>query len=172
MTGKAKSTVLVGIGSNLQDAAGSPPIAQCRAAVSALALLPGLRLTATSRWYATPSEPLGAGAPDFVNGVARLEGPLGDPATVLSALHAIEATAGRARPYPNAPRTLDLDLLDAWGMVRESGAVILPHPRADRRRFVLVPLRDVAPTWRHPVSGATVEALLALLPPGPEPLEA
>lgn len=170
MAGKAKSTVLVGIGSNLPDAAGLVPIDQCRAAVAALAMLPGLRLAATSRWYATPSEPLGAGAPDFVNGVARLEGPSGEPAALLAALHAIEAAAGRARPYLNAPRTLDLDLLDAWGAVRDGPALTLPHPRAHLRRFVLVPLRDVAPDWRHPVFGAPIDALLAALPPGPQPV--
>jgi len=170
MAGKVNSNVLVGIGSNLADADGVAPLDQCRAALAALAALPGLRLVAASPWYATPSEPLGAGAPDFVNGVARLEGPPANPATVLAALHAIEAAAGRARPYPNAPRTLDLDLLDARGEVVAQPYLTLPHPRAHLRRFVLVPLRDVAPDWRHPISGATVDALLAALPAGPEPV--
>jgi 2-amino-4-hydroxy-6-hydroxymethyldihydropteridine diphosphokinase len=133
--------------------------------------LPGLRLAALSRWYRTRPEPPLPGVPDFVNGVARLEGEVADPAALLAALHAIEAGAGRRRPFPNAPRTLDLDLIAVGGMVRAAPDPVLPHPRAHLRRFVLEPLADVAPGWRHPVLGRSVEALLAGLPgPRAEPL--
>lgn len=113
------------------------------------------------------------GAPWFVNGVIRLEGEAGDPAALLGMLHAIEATAGRQRPYPNAPRSLDLDLIDLDGLVRPGGGAwpdpVLPHPRAHLRRFVLQPLAEVAPGWRHPLLGLSAAALLAGLPPGPAP---
>lgn len=169
MAEKRNSIVLVAIGANLPGADGAPPIVTCRAAVAALAVLPGLRLMAVSRFFATPAEPLGSGAPDFVNAVARLDGPPGDPEALLTALHGIEATAGRTRSVPNAPRPLDLDLIDAWGLVVNSPGLALPHPRAAVRRFVLVPLLDVAPDWRHPISGVAGSALLTGLPSGPLP---
>jgi len=169
MDGKQNSTVLIGIGANLHDANGAPPLATCRAAIAALARLPGAGPVAVSRWYATEAEPRGQGAPDYVNGVARLDLPPGDPVALLAALRAIEAAAGRTRPYPNAPRTLDLDLIDAWGLVRLAPDPVLPHPRATLRRFVLVPLMDVAPDWRDPVTGHGLDVLLATLPPGAAP---
>jgi len=161
--GKAESAVLIALGANLPGADGAPPLETCRRALGGLARLPGLRLVAVSRWYRTPAEPPLPGVPDFVNGVARLAGPPGDPAALLAALHALEAAAGRARSAPNAPRTLDLDLIDAWGLVRDAPDPVLPHPRTHRRRFVLRPLADVAPGWRHPRLGLGVAALLARL---------
>lgn len=150
---------------------GASPLQTLRRAAAALGRLPGLRPEALSRWYRTRPEPPVPGAPDFLNGVARLEGEVEDPAALLAALHAIEAGAGRTRPFPNAPRTLDLDLIAVGGMVRPAPDPVLPHPRAHLRRFVLEPLAEVAPGWRHPVLGETVEALLDRLPgPPAEPL--
>jgi len=123
--------------------------------------LAGLRLMALSRWWESAPIPPLPGAPWFVNGVARLAGEM-QPEALLAALHAIEARFERARPYPNAPRTLDLDLLDMDGMRRE-GALVLPHPRMHLRHFVLRPLLEVAPGWRHPVLGDAA-ALLGALP--------
>ena len=99
--------------------------------------------------------------PDYVNGVALLEGAAPDPAAMLAALQGIEAAFGRIRPYRDAPRTLDLDLLAMDGTVREAPDPILPHPRLHLRAFVLAPLRDVAPGWRHPVLGRDAAAMLA-----------
>ena len=167
--------ILIALGANLPDETGRSPLDTCRAAALALDALPGLRLRALSRWYRTAPVPPLPGAPDYVNGVARLEGDPGDPARLLAALHAIEAGAGRARPFPNAPRTLDLDLIACAGLVRSAPDPILPHPRAHLRRFVLQPLLDVAPDWVHPVLGLTAAALLRALPPEdapPEPLPA
>lgn len=82
----------------------------------------------------------------------------------------MEARAGRARPYPNAPRCLDLDLIALGDLVRTTPDPVLPHPRAHLRRFVLQPLAEVAPGWRHPVLGETVETLLARLPGPPAPV--
>lgn len=126
--------------------------------------LSGLRLEALSRWWQSAPIPPLPGAPWFVNGVARLEGDR--PAReVLDALHAIEDRFARARPYPNAPRTLDLDLLDAGGALSDDPRLLLPHPRMHLRGFVLRPLAEVAPGWLHPRLGVTVEALAAGLPP-------
>jgi 2-amino-4-hydroxy-6-hydroxymethyldihydropteridine diphosphokinase len=152
---------------------GESPLETCRSAAVALDALPGLRLRALSRWYRTIPVASVPGAPVFVNGVARLEGPAGDPAVLLASLHAIEARAGRQRPFPNAPRRLDLDLIDVDGLVRHAPDPVLPHPRAHLRRFVLQPLADVAPDWVHPVLRCGVAALLAALPVEdlPEPLE-
>lgn len=103
------------------------------------------------------------GAPWFVNGVARLAG-RPDPAALLAALHAIEAAHHRARSYANAPRTLDLDLLDCNGALADEADVTLPHPRLHQRGFVLHPLAEVAPRWRHPRTGEGVQPLIAALP--------
>ena len=152
--------IIIALGANLPDALGHAPLQACLRAVQGLAALPGLRLVATSRWYATAPVPPLPGAPDYTNGVVRLEG-VAEPAALLAALHALEDAAGRQRPYLNAPRTLDLDLVDLNGLVRDAPDPVLPHPRAHLRRFVLQPLAEVAPGWLHPRLGLTVEALLA-----------
>lgn len=169
----------VAIGANLPGPDGADPLETCRRTAAALAsLLPGWRLAAVSRWYRSPAEPPQPGVPDFVNGVARLAldgaacGPGGgvpDPAALLAALHRLEAAAGRVRGLPNAPRTLDLDLIAMGDLVRAAPDPVLPHPRAHLRRFVLRPLADVAPPgWRHPTLRQGVAEMLAALPPGPE----
>jgi 2-amino-4-hydroxy-6-hydroxymethyldihydropteridine diphosphokinase len=164
--------ILIALGANLPAEAGHSPLQTCEAAAAALDSLPGLRLRSLSNWYRTVPVPPLPGAPLFVNGVARLAGAPGDPARLLVALHAIEDRAGRQRPYPNAPRVLDLDLIDLDGLCRAAPDPVLPHPRAHLRRFVLQPLLDVAPFWVHPVLGRSAAALLADLPPDEAPPEA
>lgn len=140
---------------------GTPPAATLLRAAGEVAALPGLRLVALSRlWDSAPVPP--SGQPRFVNAVLRLEGEA-EPAPLLAALHAVEARFGRVRGAPNAARTLDLDLIDLDGMVRDLPP-LLPHPRMRLRAFVVAPLAEVAPGWRHPVTGESVEALLAALP--------
>jgi 2-amino-4-hydroxy-6-hydroxymethyldihydropteridine diphosphokinase len=123
------------------------------------------RLTGVSRLYRSPAWP-DPGDPPFVNAVASLETAL-RPAALLAALHGIEAGFGRRRMGPNAPRTLDLDLIDYDGAVAPGGegAPALPHPRLADRDFVLLPLRDVAPDWRDPRDGAAIGTLLVRLAP-------
>jgi 2-amino-4-hydroxy-6-hydroxymethyldihydropteridine diphosphokinase len=163
--------ILVAIGANLPGPDGAPAIETCRRAAAALDAVPGLRLRALSRWFATAPVPPTPGVPDYVNGVALLSlrdplaGPPPEPAAVLTALQSIEARFGRVRPYPNAPRTLDLDLLDLDGLMRATPDPVLPHPRMQHRAFVLAPLCDLAPAWRHPVLHQSAAALLAALGP-------
>ncbi|WP_368040657.1 2-amino-4-hydroxy-6-hydroxymethyldihydropteridine diphosphokinase [Roseicella sp. DB1501] len=153
--------IIIALGANLPSATGASPLASCDAAAVALGALPGLRLAALSRWYRTDPIPPLPGAPPYINGVARLEGTPPAPRELLTMLQRIEAEAGRERPFPNAPRTLDLDIIDLDGLCRAAPDPILPHPRAHLRRFVLEPLRDVAPGWVHPILHRSVEELLA-----------
>ncbi|MBP0465811.1 2-amino-4-hydroxy-6-hydroxymethyldihydropteridine diphosphokinase [Roseomonas sp. PWR1] len=155
---------LVAIGANLPREDGAGPHETCRWAVGRLGAIPGLRVVAVSSWWESAPIPPDPRSPPYVNGVARLEGEA-TPEGLLAALHAIEDEAGRARPFPNAPRVLDLDLIDLGGRVLAGPAPILPHPRAAERAFVLRPLAEVAPGWVHPVLGRPVEALIAALPP-------
>lgn len=151
--------ILIALGANLPDAAGRPPLAVCQAAAAALGRLPGLRLVALSSWWRSAPVPP-SGQPDYINGVARLEG-AAEPAALLAALQALEAGAGRVRGVPNAARPLDLDIIDIDGIVRDAPDPVLPHPRAHLRAFVLCPLAEVAPDWRHPRLGVGVAHLLA-----------
>jgi 2-amino-4-hydroxy-6-hydroxymethyldihydropteridine diphosphokinase len=151
--------ILIGLGANLSSAAGQPAIT-IASALGAMAAQ-RIRVLKVSAFYRSPAWP-DPSEPPYINAVARIMTPLG-PAGLLAALHAIEEQFGRVRSHPNAPRTLDLDLIDYDGRVDE-GSPRLPHPRATERAFVLKPLADVAPEWVDPVSGKTVAVLLAALP--------
>ncbi len=151
--------ILVAIGANLPSAMGGTAMDTCEWAVGRLAALPGLKLLARSHWFRSSPVPPSA-QPDYINGVVRLSG-VADPVALLACLHGIEAEAGRTRGAPNAARTLDLDLLAVGAVVLDTPGLVLPHPRLHERGFVLAPLTEVAPGWRHPVSGRGVEELLA-----------
>ena len=164
--------MFLGLGSNLPGPRHAAPREVCEAAV-ALLDKEGLTLRRRSSWYASAPVPP-SDQPWFVNGVAAFETAL-EPAALLARLHGVEAEFGRRRGLRNAARTLDLDLLDHGGRVSRPGALPeLPHPRLAERAFVLLPLAELAPAWRHPASGRPITALLAALPPDPgaEPLEA
>ncbi len=150
--------ILVAIGANLPSA-GRTPLETCEWAVERLARLPGLRLRGVSRWFTTRPVPE-SDQPSFINGVALLAG-AAEPHRLLQALHGIEQAAGRIRTIPNAARTLDLDLLAMDDLVISTPHLALPHPRLQQRAFVLAPLQDLLPSWRHPLLGASVEELLA-----------
>jgi 2-amino-4-hydroxy-6-hydroxymethyldihydropteridine diphosphokinase len=130
-------TAFVALGANLGDA--QRTVGQ---ALEALAGLQSTQLLRSSRLYRTA--PVEAQGPDFINAVAQIETRLTAPA-LLEALQALENQAGRARPYVNAPRTLDLDLLMYGQSSMQSARLILPHPRWRERAFVLRPLSDLAP---------------------------
>lgn len=127
----------VAIGANLGDAQ-----ATVRQAMADLAGLPHSRVSARSSLYR--SAPVDATGPDFINAVVAVETALA-PEALLAALQQLELRAGRERPYRNAPRTLDLDLLRHGDTVMHSETLTLPHPRLHERAFVLLPLAEVAP---------------------------
>jgi 2-amino-4-hydroxy-6-hydroxymethyldihydropteridine diphosphokinase len=155
--------ILIAIGANLAGPHATSPLENCCAVVPVLCNIPGLTFVALSPWYRSASIPR-ASHPDYCNGVARFEGDI-DPAVLLAALLDIETQVGRERSVANAPRTMDLDIIDLNGIIRATPDPILPHPRADQRAFVLRPLLDVAPGWRHPALRQNVATLLAELPP-------
>ncbi|ATU73495.1 2-amino-4-hydroxy-6-hydroxymethyldihydropteridine diphosphokinase [Komagataeibacter rhaeticus] len=150
--------ITIAVGANLPRESGETAAMTCRWAVRQLARLPGLRVAAVSRWYESAPVPP-SGQPPYVNGVVRLSGRV-DPAWLLARLHAIEAEAGRRRTVRNAARPLDLDIITMGDLVRAAPDPVLPHPRATARAFVLLPLRDVMPEWRDPVSGQGLDAFL------------
>jgi 2-amino-4-hydroxy-6-hydroxymethyldihydropteridine diphosphokinase len=154
--------ILVAVGANL-PLDGASPIATCRAAAADIGRIPGLSFIAESAWYRSPSLPR-SDQPDYCNGILRLQGDV-EPAWLLAQLQAIENRYGRQRSVPNAARTLDLDIIDINGLVRATPDPVLPHPRAHQRAFVLRPILDVAPAWRHPALRSSVVTLLAELPP-------
>jgi 2-amino-4-hydroxy-6-hydroxymethyldihydropteridine diphosphokinase len=158
----AHGRIYIALGAN-QSYGRSSPLENLNSALSALEDA-GVNVVRTSRPWRTPAWP-DPSDPPFTNGAAELDTDLGST-QLLTLLHEIETRIGRVRGVRNAPRTLDLDLIDHRGEVRsgESGGPALPHPRAHERAFVLLPLREIAPYWVHPASGASIQALIAAAP--------
>lgn len=172
-----QSECLIAFGSNLLNDFGAT-VELVEDALRALSRN-GLFEVVVSGFYQTPAFPVGSG-PDFVNGALRAQAAL-DAAGVLAVLHEVEAEFGRTRDTRWEARVLDLDLIDyggqvlpdqdiheKWrslpleGQIKQTPAqLILPHPRIQDRPFVLVPLRDVAPDWVHPIIGVSVNEMLA-----------
>lgn len=172
---------LIALGGNLPGDAKAPETTLSKA-ISALRS-DDITLRCVSRFFQTPCFPAGTG-PDYVNAAVAVETSL--PASALLArLHAVESQFARVREQRWGMRTLDLDLIDCGGAVlpdaetfarwqglpleqqmqKAPGQLILPHPRIQDRAFVLVPLADIAPRWRHPVLEKSVAEMLAELPP-------
>lgn len=170
---------LLALGGNLPVREGSP-VCTLAAAIRHLAGA-GCQIIAISRFFETPCFPAGAG-PDYVNAAITVKSDL-DPTAMLDMLHQIEARFGRERTQRWGMRTLDIDLIaagdailpdaathDLWRSLpaadqaqKTPGRLILPHPRLQDRAFVLVPLNDIAPHWRHPVLGLTIAEMLEKL---------
>ena len=147
------ASAFVALGANLGD-----PVAQLESAIAALACLPRTRLVRASSLYR--SAPVGyADQPDFVNAVAEVVTAL-TPRELLEALLALEHDRGRVRNFPNAPRTLDLDIVLYGTLALHEHGLTVPHPRMHERAFVLVPLAEIAPDAMVPGRG-TVRDLLA-----------
>ena len=149
--------VLIALGSNLEGGFGSSK-ALLAAALEAFPMI-GVQVMKRSSWWRSASWP-DPSLPDYLNGVAMVETEL-PPERVLRALKTLEARFGRAPDQRNAPRTLDLDLIAHGRIVSSSEELIVPHPRAAERLFVMGPLAEIAPDWLHPVSGETALALAA-----------
>jgi len=165
--------IILALGANLPSHFG-PPEVSLRVALDRLEGH-GVRIKRVSEFLRTAPVPA-SDQPDFINAVASVETAL-DPWTLLALLHRIEAEAGRTRAQSWAARPLDLDLIDYRGFVtlpapcrglpgetvaphRSDAPLMLPHPRAHLRPFVLRPLAEIAPNWRHPISGLEIAALL------------
>ena len=155
--------IFIGAGANLPHPSYTSPRETLHAALLELDRWK-IRVLRYSRWYRTAPVPV-SDQPWYVNVVAEIATSLSAD-DLLATLHEIEDLFGRVRSVPNAPRLIDLDLLDYRGEIAAPGAgrAILPHPRMAERAFVLRPLADLAPTWRHPVSGASIHDLLKALP--------
>lgn len=146
--GTSVHQAFVGLGANLGDR--GQALAQ---AVQAMAQLPGTQVVAVSSLYV--SAPVDAGGPDYLNAVAAVQTTLA-PLLLLHALQAIELAAGRERPYRNAPRTLDLDVLLYGDLQLNTPELTVPHPRIAERAFVLLPLAELAPAAVSPAQQAAV----------------
>jgi 2-amino-4-hydroxy-6-hydroxymethyldihydropteridine diphosphokinase len=153
--------IIVALGSNLDGPWGTPS-QTVEQALRALNQFP-LRLVSRSKLIIT--EPFGRkNQPDFVNAAALVETAL-SPNTLLRKLHMIEREAGRQRLTRWGPRTLDLDLIDYHGLIRSDPSMqlkqlVLPHPGIAMRDFVLQPIAEMAPRWRHPKLHKTAAQLL------------
>ena len=145
---RAEVTAFIALGANLGE-----PAQTLRDALTSLGATPGVRMLKASSLYRTA--PIDSSGPDYINAVAEIATTLSAPA-LLDALQAIEQRAGRERPYRNAPRTLDLDLL-LYGAGRiHSPRLSVPHPRMWERAFVVVPLAEIASSL---VSAAQLQAV-------------
>jgi len=141
---------LIALGSNLQQ-----PQVQVANAIQVLSQTPGLSLVKASSLYATA--PLGYdNQPDFINAVIQVATEIPAP-ELMQLLLTIEQTFGRERPFPNAPRILDLDLLDYAGMRMQTFLLTLPHPRMHERGFVILPLAEIVPDFVLPDGQSVVE---------------
>ena len=154
--------IIIAIGSNLPHPEFGAPMDVCNAAVGAVGDI-GCRILQRSRWFLSAPVPVSE-QPDFVNGVISVRTAL-KPVELLASLHGIEDRFDRLRSVPNAARTLDLDLIAYDNLVNEvAGHPFLPHPRMAGRAFVLYPLRDIAPNWRHPALDLPLAKLIEGLP--------
>ena len=151
----APALAYIALGANLGD-----PQAMVQNAIAALDALPDTRLIRASSLYRT--EPVGLKAqPDFINAVAAIRTTLA-PQDLLCELQNLEATHGRVRSIPNAPRTLDLDILLYADQVINTPTLTLPHPRMRLRAFVLAPLAEIAPKLQIPGRGSLAAWLPAV----------
>ncbi len=152
--------ILIGLGANLEHPRWGPPRETLTAALGVLEA-EGVAILGRSSWYRSAPVPKSE-QPWFTNAVASVATHL-DASGLLALMQRVEARFGRARGARNAARVLDLDLLDYEGQQITRPELVLPHPRLHQRRFVLEPLAEIAPRWRHPIFRLTPSQLLAQL---------
>lgn len=157
--------IFVALGANLPSAEHGSPRATLEAALSLLAD-EGIAILRRSSWWQSGPQPTSE-QPDFINGMIEIETAL-SPADLLAALHRVESACGRVRQQRWEARVLDLDLIDYRGQRQAGGQgsdLVLPHPRLADRLFVLLPLQEIVPDWRHPLNGAALPDLIAAAHP-------
>lgn len=164
----SQSPIYLGIGANLTPDGFDSPREGCLAALDSLTE-EGITVVAVSPWYKTAPVPV-SDQPWFQNAVVQVETAL-EAAALMAVLHDRESRFGRVRSQRNEARVLDIDIVDFRGQVRNDN-LNLPHPRMHQRGFVLIPLRDLDPAWQHPVTGASIDDLIAALDPAEEVLPA
>jgi 2-amino-4-hydroxy-6-hydroxymethyldihydropteridine diphosphokinase len=159
--------ILIALGANLPTERFGAPADTVRAAIDVLAGTDGICVKKISSFYETAPVPV-SDQPWYVNAVIRVETVL-SPHDLLVRLHEIEADFGRVRVMRNEARVLDLDLI-AYGrqVLGDDSGLIVPHPRLHERAFVLLPVRDVAGDWVHPVLQQSIASLVGALPEGQE----
>lgn len=159
------SSIFIGAGANLAHPTYGCPRTTLEAALHDLGRR-GVPIHRISSWYCSAPMPA-SDQPWYMNTVAEIGTDLSADG-LLASLHAVEQAFGRVRTVANAARAIDLDLLDFRGEIAAGGPgqATLPHPRMAERAFVLMPLAELAPKWRHPVTGQQIDALLRALPPG------
>ena len=153
--GSDEALIIVALGCNLSGAYGSR--LELLQAVLAAFGPSGLVLVKCSSWWRSAAWP-NPDQPDYLNGVVVVETAL-DPPALLKRLLAIERAFGRERGAAHAPRTVDLDLIAHGRLILSGPALTLPHPRAAERLFVMGPLAQIAPDWRHPQLGVSARDL-------------
>ncbi|CAI3947286.1 7 [Commensalibacter communis] len=154
--------IIIAVGSNLSGVWSDTPYGMCQEAVHRLSTELKCSIKQSS-WYQTSPIPPSS-QPLYVNGVIALTKEI-EPIELLKTLNKLEAEAGRVRQQVNEARPLDLDILDVNAqIIEDSTRLIIPHPRLHLRGFVLYPLRDVCPHWKHPISHKSVDELIAGLP--------
>ncbi|WP_417487208.1 2-amino-4-hydroxy-6-hydroxymethyldihydropteridine diphosphokinase [Maricaulis sp.] len=160
-TGNQSAPVYIALGANLPLGDWSPRETLDRARFALEEA--GFKIVAASSDWHSPAWP-DPSEPPYVNAVTEITSD--QPArAILDTLHAIESAFGRARTVRNAPRPLDLDLIDCRGeRIEAADGLTVPHPRAVERAFVLLPLAEIAPAWTDPVSGLAIADLIAALP--------
>ena len=163
MENTGRHSIFIGAGANLGHPSYGSPHQTLEAAFRDLARR-GVRVLRVSAWFKTAPVPI-SDQPWYQNAVIEVETEL-SANSLLATLNDVELAFGRVRTVPNAPRVIDLDLLDFRGEIAAGGPgqATLPHPRLASRAFVLRPLADLAPQWCHPVTGEPIQALLKALP--------
>ena len=161
--------IIIAIGANLESPKYGLPLQTCKQALIRLEEL-GVEIVKQSRWLKTAPVPI-SDAPWYVNAVAQIKTDL-DPNELLNLLHRIEDEFGRVRPFVNAPRILDLDLIAYDDFISTPGDhLIVPHPRMHERAFVLLPLLDIDEGWLHPIMEKTAKELSTAIPVDQETIE-